>query len=96
MTGPLKSILFIAAVACVVGGFMALFTAMRFFSLAKANLKPANRRLLHLAGPFAVIIPHFWTDTGNTYRKRFLLALLAFGFFALTMIIITVIAGPFE
>jgi hypothetical protein len=42
------------------------------------EIGPEKRGLANLVAPIAPLLPNFWTDKGNKYRKRFLLWLAVF------------------
>lgn len=56
--------------------------AMCYYLLSMAaNLKPEKRLLAHFIAPIVVFFPELFTETGNMYRRRFLICILLCVFF---------------
>ena len=62
------------ALACT-----AMLAAVYYLGSALANIKPDKRMLAHFLAPAVMLLPQIFTEIGNSYRKRCLLALLVFG-----------------
>ena len=57
----------------------AMLAACAYFLEARANMKPEKTTIAHVVAPVAMLVPQLFTATGNTYRRRFLLAFIVFG-----------------
>ena len=64
----------IFALACT-----AMLAAVYYLGGALSNIRPDKRRLAPFLAPIVILLPRMFTDIGNSYRKRLLLALMVFG-----------------
>jgi hypothetical protein len=89
MTKFLISIVFFGL---MLGGIASLLFCTYFFHRMLREVKPEQKILMQLLGPFALALPHLWTEKGNEARVRTILwtaiFLLCFGGVA-TVITIT-------
>jgi hypothetical protein len=61
-----------------------------------ANLKPEKRLFGHFIGPLAPFFPQLFSETGNVYRRRFLISILLCVLFMSTGLLFTSLANPNE
>jgi hypothetical protein len=82
MTESFKYFLLVIGGAGFAGAAISMLLAIYFLRSMMANFRREKRLLLTFAAPVAIVLPQFWTDEGNKYRKKFLLSVVAFGVFA--------------
>ena len=56
-----------------------MLAAGAYFLEAVANMKPEKRVIAMVVAPVMMLVPQLFTERGNTYRKRFVVALIVFG-----------------
>lgn len=82
-----------AFIAAVLLGFPVGFAAAYYWWMAWVNIRPDIKRLAHFIGPLLFFLPSFFNETGNRYRKRFLLLTLCFLFLVTIGFLVALFCG---
>ena len=82
MTVSARDMCLVFSIGGIVGAIPSIIAACYYLFLLRSDIRPERRMFAYLVAPVAIFLPQFWNERGNTYRRRFLISLIAFGVFA--------------
>jgi hypothetical protein len=88
MPDALKWAGFILCLVALAVAAVAVAATTYYLRLTLANVRPEKRMLLPFMAPLALLLPQFWTERGNVYRKRLFLSIAMFAICVFIMAII--------